>query len=388
MDAILAYLQDHQQEMLEDLRTFVCTETPSTDKERLDQFAEFLRSYTQGIGGQVEVLESTDYGNHLRIQWGMDDHGSLSSTKPVLLVGHFDTVWSLGTLETMPFQIDSDGRVSGPGIFDMKGGLVQGFWAIRALKEVTGHLPPIVFLCNADEEIGSRSSRPFIEAEARRASAALILEASQDGKLKTARKGVGIYHVTVEGKAAHAGLDPLAGVSAIEEMAHQILTLHAQTDLGVGTTVNVGVVKGGTRSNVTAPSAEAEVDLRIVTTAEAERMNELILGLKAHNPRARVRVTGDINRPPMERTEATAQLFGLAKSIAAELGFEVDEVAVGGGSDGNFCAAVGTPVLDGLGAVGGGAHAVDEHLLADEMPRRAALLARLMERLAVEDPNR
>ncbi|KPV44449.1 M20 family metallopeptidase [Alicyclobacillus ferrooxydans] len=388
MDPILSYLVDHQQEMLADLRTFVCTETPSTDKDRLDKFAEFLRSYAEGIGGQVEVLESTEYGNHLRIEWGMDRDSLSSSVKPVLLVGHFDTVWSLGTLETMPFQIDANGRVSGPGIFDMKGGLVQGFWAIRALREVTRHVPPIVFLCNADEEIGSRSSRPFIEAEAKRASAALILEASQDGKLKTARKGVGIYHVTVEGKAAHAGLDPLAGVSAIEEMAHQILTLHAQTDMGVGTTVNVGVVQGGTRSNVTAPSAEAEVDLRVVTTAEANRMNELILGLEAHNPRAKVRVTGDINRPPMERTEATAKLFGLAKSIAADLGFDVDEVAVGGGSDGNFCAAVGTPVLDGLGAVGGGAHAVHEHLIADEMPRRAALLARLIEQIATEDPNR
>lgn len=399
MNQILEYLLQHQNDMLRDLEMFVCKETPSTDKSRLDDFSSFLKSYAEEFGGKVQVIPAVENGDHLRIEWGMDEpaNGSVSADaspatgrstiatepkKPMLLVGHFDTVWPLGTLETMPFVMYDDGRVTGPGIFDMKGGLVQGFWAIRALREVTGHVPPVVFLCNSDEEIGSPSSRDIIEQEARLSSAAFVLESSMNGNLKTARKGVGIYELHVEGIAAHAGLDPLAGVSAIEELAHQVLALHGQTDLNVGTTVNVGIISGGTRSNVTAPFADAEVDLRIVSTAEADRMHDLIQGLKPHNPKAKLTVTGGINRPPMERTEQTAALFRVAEAAAKDLGFDIEEVAVGGGSDGNFCAAVGTPVLDGLGPVGGGAHADNEHLLADEMPRRAALLAELLKRLS------
>lgn len=378
MNQILEYLETHQQQMLDDLKTFVSTETPSTDKQRLDKFSTFLREYAERFGGQVEVIPASGHGNHLRIKWGMDEK---PASQQLLIVGHFDTVWSAGTLETMPFAVHPDGRVSGPGIFDMKGGLVQGFWAIRALREVTGKIPPLVFICNSDEEIGSHSSRSLIEEEAKKSTAAFILEASMNGDLKTARKGVGLYRLEVEGKAAHAGLDPLAGISAIEELARQILFLHEQTDISVGTTVNVGIVDGGTRSNVTAPYASAEVDVRIVSTAEALRMNQLMMGLSAYNPGAKVKVTGGINRPPMERTEATARLFEVASSAAADLGFTVHEVAAGGGSDGNFCAAVGTPVLDGLGAVGGGAHAAHEHLNAADMPKRAALLAELIQRL-------
>ncbi|QSO51686.1 M20 family metallopeptidase [Alicyclobacillus curvatus] len=402
MNPILEYLEQHQQEMLADLKTFVCTETPSTDKQRLDEFSAFLRQYAENLGGQVEVIPASENGNHLRIKWGMSENDGLGEqesmnnkgglgdrqgmseetpSKQLLIVGHFDTVWAAGTLGAMPFAVDADGRVSGPGVFDMKGGLVQGFWAIRALREVTGKVPPLVFICNSDEEIGSHSSRAVIEEEAKKSTAAFILESSMDGDLKTARKGVGIYHIEVEGKAAHAGLDPLAGISAIDELARQVLFLHEQTDLTVGTTVNVGIISGGTRSNVTAPYASAEVDVRIVSAAEAGRMDDLMMGLSAYHPGAMVKVSGGINRPPMERTEATGQLFAVAREAAAELGFDVDEVAVGGGSDGNFCAAVGTPVLDGLGPVGGGAHAVHEHLLASEMPKRAALLAELIQRL-------
>ncbi|WP_249226606.1 M20 family metallopeptidase [Alicyclobacillus mengziensis] len=382
MNPILEYLENHQRDMLSDLETFVCTETPSTDKQRLDEFSAFLREYAESFGGQVEVIPASGNGNHLRIKWGMDDK---AASKQILLVGHFDTVWAAGTLETMPFAVHPDGRVTGPGVFDMKGGLVQGFWAIRALQEVTGKVPPLVFICNSDEEIGSHSSRSLIEEEAKKSTAAFILESSMNGDLKTARKGVGIYRVEAEGKAAHAGLDPLAGVSAIEELARQILFLHEQTDISVGTTVNVGIISGGTRSNVTAPYASAEVDVRVVSTAEALRMNQLMLGLSPYNPGAKVKVTGGINRPPMERTEATARLFEVARWAAADLGFAVNEVAVGGGSDGNFCAAVGTPVLDGLGPVGGGAHAAHEHLMADDMPKRAALLAELIQHVGQDE---
>jgi glutamate carboxypeptidase len=261
----------------------------------------------------------------------------------------------------------------------MKAGLVQGFWAVRALRDVVGVDRPVVFLCNSDEEIGSPTSRPLIEQEAARAAAVFVLEPSYNGALKTARKGVGIFHAELVGKPSHAGLDPFTGVSAIEELAHLILDLHALSDRETGTTVNVGVISGGTRSNVVAANARAEVDLRVVTPVEAERMTQRILGWKPHHPEVEVRLSGGMNRPPMERTEKTAHLFHQAQELAYDLGLELEEALVGGGSDGNFCAVLGVPVLDGLGAVGGGAHARHEHVLVDAMPLRAALLTRLLE---------
>jgi glutamate carboxypeptidase len=369
------FLQEHREHMLEDLRAFVERETPSTDKVLLDGFAEFLAGYAASLGGRAEVLPVNVSGNHVRARWG-EDNGE----PPILLLGHYDTVWPAGTLEVMPFEV-REGIATGPGVFDMKCGLVQGFWAVRALREVAGVERPVVFLCNSDEEVGSPNSRTFIEEEALRAATVLVLEPSLNGALKTARKGVGRYTIRVTGRPSHAGLDPEGGISAIEEMARLIPELHRHTNLETGTTVNVGVVSGGTRYNVIAAEASAEVDVRTVTRAEADRMAEVISNLQAHHPEAEITVEGGMIWPPMERTEKTAELFGRARRLAAEIGFELEEGLAGGASDGCFCADLGAPVLDGLGAVGGGAHATDEHVEVASMPLRAALVTRLMQTL-------
>lgn len=369
---VLAFLKEHQDQMVADLGEFVRRESPSTDKPLLDQFAQFLAEYAEGFGGRAEILPMQNTGNHVRVRWG---HGE---GEPILLLGHFDTVWQKGTLQRTPFQV-ADGVATGPGVFDMKAGMVQGFWAIRALGEITGVDRPIEFLCNADEEIGSLSSRPLIEAAARGTRAVFVLEPSFDGALKTARKGVGMFHAEITGRPAHAGLDPFAGASAIQELAQLTTTLHALSNRETGTTVNVGLVSGGTRSNVVAENASAEIDLRVLTQAEAERMTRVILEQQAHHPNVQVTITGGMNRPPMERTSRTGDLFDVAKRLARELGVELDEAVVGGASDGNFCAILGVPVLDGLGAVGGGAHAVTEHVVVADMPVRAGLVARLLE---------
>jgi glutamate carboxypeptidase len=375
LDRILSFLGEHREEMIADLRRFVELETPSTDKSLLDGFAEFLAGYAETTtGGLAEVLENEAGGNHVRVRCGGDE-------PPIMLLGHFDTVWPPGTIETMPFSV-RDGIASGPGVFDMKCGLVQGFWAVRSLREALGIEKPVVFLCNSDEEIGSPSSRSLIESEARMASRVMVLEPSSDGALKTARKGVLRFRIWVTGRPAHAGLDPAAGISAIDELARLTLKLHGYSDPeGTETTVNVGVFKGGTRYNVVAAEASAEVDVRVKTQAEAERMIGVVSGLKPHRPEARVRVEGGMVWPPMERSNKTAELFQQAQLLAREIGIELEEISVGGASDGCFCAALGVPVLDGLGAVGGGAHAVDEHVEVASMVPRAALVARLLETL-------
>jgi glutamate carboxypeptidase len=371
----LGFLQEHHDEMLEDLKRFVERETPSTDKRLCDDFAEFLADYATSVtGGRPEILPVSGSGNHVRIIWG-EGNGDL----PIFLLGHYDTVWPAGTLKTMPFEV-KDGVAKGPGVFDMKCGLVQGFWAVRALREVAGIERPVVFLCNSDEELGSPTSRALIEDEARRAATVLVLEPSLDGALKTARKGAGRFYITVRGRSAHAGVDPTGGISAIEELARLTLQLHSHSDpQGTGTTVNVGVVAGGTRYNVIAAEASAEVDVRVATQAEAERMTGLMSGLEPHNPDTSVQVEGGMMWPPMERSEKIAELFDRARVLAGEIGFELEEGMTGGASDGCYCAALGVPVLDGLGAVGGGAHAVDEHVKVADMVPRATLVARLLE---------
>jgi glutamate carboxypeptidase len=375
MDRILRFLQEHEEEMLEDLRLFVEQETPSTEKKLLDDFARFLADYAATVGGRAEILPAVGSGNHVRIRW--DDEGS---GPPIFLLGHYDTVWAEGTIKEMPFGVRGD-IATGPGVFDMKCGLVQGFWAVRALREVPGIKRPMVFVCNSDEEVGSPTSRALIEEEARGAATVLVLEPSLGGALKTARKGVGRYSVRVTGRPSHAGLDPEGGISAIEEMARLVLELHGHTDHRSGTTINVGVIGGGTRYNVVAAEAFAEVDVRAVTVAEAERMNEILLSLEPQHGEADVRVEGGVIWPPMERTAKIAELFNHARSLAGEIGFDLEEGLAGGASDGCLCAALGVPVLDGLGAVGGGAHAVDEHVEVASMVPRAALVARLLETL-------
>lgn len=375
MDSITAFLSEHQEHMLGDLRDFVERETPSTDKGLLDDFARFLEGYAAGVGGRTEVLPVKEAGNHVRISWEGKREGS-----PIMLLGHYDTVWPAGTLKDMPFEVE--GNVArGPGIFDMKCGLVQGFWAIRALREVARIEQPVVFVCNSDEELGSPSSRALIEEEARRCAAVLVLEPSLDGALKTARKGAGKFRISVTGRSAHAGLDPFGGVSAIEELCRLTLDLLALSNRDTGTTINVGVISGGSRFNVVAGNASAEVDLRVATQAEAERVSDTLFNLKPHHPDAKIRTEGGMIWPPMERTDRIARLFEHARRLASEIGLELREGWAGGASDGCFCAAVGTSVLDGLGAVGGGAHAADEHINIDSMPLRAALVARLLETL-------
>jgi glutamate carboxypeptidase len=294
------------------------------------------------------------------------------------LLAHYDTVWSAGTLDGWPVRVDGD-VVSGPGVFDMKAGLVQAVWAIRALRAAGVAHPPLRLVLTGDEEIGSPFSRPIIEAACRDAAAVLVFEGSADGgALKTARKGVGLFDVHVRGVESHAGLDPTAGASAIDEIARAVRTLHAATDLAEGTTVNVGVLRGGTRPNVVAGSAEASIDVRVPSLAAQDRIDALLAGLHACDPRAAIAVTGGWNRPAMERSAPIAAMFALASAAAARLGADLPEIAVGGASDGNFAAALGLPVLDGLGAVGGGAHARHEHVSVDGMVERAAVAAGVM----------
>jgi glutamate carboxypeptidase len=291
-----------------------------------------------------------------------------------------DTVWEVGTLRSMPFRVEQ-GRVYGPGAFDMKAGLVQLVFALRAMRRsMVQPASNVVVLINSDEEIGSHSSRRLIEEQAQRSRAVLVLEPSlpPDGRAKTFRKGVGVFEIQIKGRAAHAGLDPRRGVSAIEEMARQIQVLHQMTDHDRGITVNVGTVQGGTRVNVVAADARAEVDLRVSTIRDAKEMESRILGLRPSMAGTEVFVTGGVDRPPLERSARVVRLFEKAQAAAADLGFHLGEGSAGGGSDGNITAALGVPTLDGLGAVGDGAHATDEHVILEEMPRRAALLARML----------
>jgi glutamate carboxypeptidase len=371
---ILRYLTEHHTDMLDDLEEFVTRESPSYDKARMDSFAEFLAGYAKGLGAEVEIVPVEERGNHLRITWGDE-----AADKPILILGHFDTVWPAGTLETMPFRIEDGGVARGPGVFDMKGGLVQGFWAMKALRELTDFDRPVVFFCNSDEEAHSYFSRDLIEKEAKNARAALVLESSNGGKMTTSRKGVGVFEVEVTGRESHAGSNPFKGISAIDEMARLVLELHSHTNPETGTTVNVGTIEGGTVVNVIAGKAKAKVNLRVMDEAEAERMSEAIRSIAPHHDEAKVEVRGGIVRPPMIRGEGVASLFGRARSIAADLGFDLGETMSGGGSDGSFAAHAGTPTLDGMGAVGQGAHATHEQIKIDTMPGRAALVARMIE---------
>jgi glutamate carboxypeptidase len=272
-----------------------------------------------------------------------------------------------------------DGKATGPGVNDMKSGIVIGLYALRALIE-TGQTPThrLVYLLTADEEVGSPTSRALIESEARRSDYVLVLEPSRGGPLTTWRKGVGRFDLEITGIASHSGVDPEKGVSAIEELAHQILKLHAMSDLAQGVTVNVGIVKGGNRVNVVAASAQAELDLRVMTAADGTRMEAAILGLAPALKGTTIQVRGGINRPPFEESPAGTALYQRVRRVGARLGLNLDKGGSGGGSDGNFAAALGVPTLDGLGAVGQGSHALSEHIVVDSLPQRAALLAELV----------
>ncbi len=363
-------------EMLDLLRQLVELESPSNDKAAIDRLIDWLAGQVTSRGGKAEILEQPERGNHLRAEWGQGQD-------QVLILCHIDTVWGVGEVELRPFRVEGD-RAYGPGIFDMKAGTIQTLFAMDQLRQSSWPADcRIVAMFNSDEEIGSPTSREIIEREAKRSRVVLVLEPAvgTHGALKTSRKGVGRFELLVEGIAAHAGADPEKGASAILELAKQTIRLHALNDYQLGTTVNVGVVEGGTRSNVVAAQARAEIDLRIVTMAEAERVVPLILNAQAETPGTKVTMLGELNRPPMERSAEVIKLYQLAERLAEELGIEISEGSTGGGSDGNFTAALGVPTIDGLGAVGAGGHAVHEYLFVSKLPERTALLTRLLQEL-------
>jgi glutamate carboxypeptidase len=365
---IYRYLMTHVDDMRADLRELVEIESPSDSPANLDECARYVGDLARRrMNGRVHVIEHAD-GSHLDITVGELESPS------VLMLGHFDTVWPIGTLAARPYDDDGE-RARGPGVFDMKAGLIQGIWAVRALQQQEHRAVNVRFFLNSDEEVQSRRSRSYVEAAASAARVVFVLEPSLAGALKTSRKGVGRFSLHIRGRAAHAGIDPRAGISAVSELAHAIEYVHALTNHAVGTTVNVGVVSGGTRANVVAEEAHAAIDVRVVNEAEAARVTRLLLDMSPTIPGIQLQVSGKIVRPPMPRTPAIAQLFELAATIASGIGIDLAEAATGGGSDGNFCAALGIPVLDGLGAVGDGAHATTEYVSVADMPRRAALVA-------------
>jgi glutamate carboxypeptidase len=331
-----------------------------------------LAARLRAIGGAVTPLPQADRGDHLRAEFGRGDH-------QILLLGHFDTVWPIGTLDRMPV-VHTNGRLHGPGVFDMKAGIGLAMLATRALLETAAPLARrIVMLWTTDEEVGSATSREVIEDEARKSDAVLVLEPSlPGGAVKTARKGVGEYELHVHGIPAHAGIDPSKGASAIHELARQILRLEELHDLERGVSVTVGRVSGGTRTNVVAEDARAVIDVRATTGADAVRLDAALRRLAPVDPRTTLTISGGIDRPPLERTEQVIRLYQKARAVASELGQMLEEGSTGGGSDGNFTAATGVSTLDGLGAVGDGAHALHEHVEVSLLPDRAALVAGLM----------
>ncbi len=370
---ILTYLLEHQADMVTDLVRLVEMESPSDDKAALDRLGRALADDLRALGAAVDVLPQETAGDHLRGRWGDGPNG-------VLLLCHMDTVWPLGTLAHMPVRV-TDGRFHGPGAFDMKGGIVNVLWAVQALHALD--LAPrqrITLLITSDEEVGSTTSRPLIEAEAAAHDVVYVLEPAHPphGALKTWRKGVGDYRVSVTGRASHAGAAHDEGINAIEELAHQVLAIQVLTDYGAGTTVNVGVIGGGTRSNVVPAQAWAEVDFRVMNQAEADRIDAALRELTPRLPGTQIEVTGGLNRPPMVRTPAIVALYQHAAAIAEELGLAISETGTGGGSDGNFTAALGVPTLDGLGVTGDGSHALHEHVIIASLPERGALLAGLL----------
>jgi glutamate carboxypeptidase len=358
------------------MRALVEIESPSDDRAAVNRCAEAAAEMAASLGGRVRRHRQRAYGDVLELRFG--PRGGRSA-EPVMLLGHLDTVWPLGTLRTMPFRV-AEGRVWGPGTLDMKAGVAMGLAAIRLLREADALRRPVTFLLNPDEEVGSEASRAITEKLARESKAVFVLEPAQGlgGAYKTARKGVGGYTVRVRGVAAHAGVDFERGHSAIHELAWQLEKVRGFTDLERGLTVNAGVVRGGTRTNVVAAEAEAEVDVRIARAKDAARIERKFRSLRARDHGCVVEVEGGMNRPPMERTRATVALYRRAATLFAEMGFDLAEAATGGGSDGNFTAALGVPTLDGMGAVGEGAHAAHESVVVKDLAPRTALLAEMI----------
>jgi glutamate carboxypeptidase len=371
-------LQDELSEMLERVSTLVRQESPTGDFDAVAAAQEIVAKWAQELGGAVRKHAREGSGGILEARFGNPADGR----KPVLLLGHLDTVWPIGTLARMPWRVQ-DGWAYGPGVLDMKASVVMALAAMKLVRDADADRP-VVLLLSGDEETGSRNSRELIEEVAKECRAVFVLEPAQgtQGAYKTARKGVGHFRLEITGVPSHSGVDFGAGHSAVRELAWQIEQISALTDLDRGMTLNVGVVGGGTQPNVVAAAAWAEIDVRVKTIADAEAITRRLEELKARDPQCTLRLTGGLNRPPMERTDGTAKLFAQAKALAAEFGFSLEEAATGGGSDGNFTSALGIPTLDGMGAVGKGAHAEDESIRIDALVPRTALLAAMIAKTA------
>jgi glutamate carboxypeptidase len=375
MRALLAGARRKEPALLDLIQKLVRAESPSDDKAAVDACVALAAEHARGLGGRVKIHRQKGFCNLLEARFGAKSKtGAAGRT---LLLGHLDTVWPVGTLKTMPCKL-SEGRLWGPGTLDMKAGVAMAFTAIEMLTETGLMDREIVLLLTGDEEIGSPASRPVIERVAAECGQIFVLEPAQGLAYKTARKGTGDFRIEVTGVAAHAGVDFEKGASAIRELARVVETVSGWTDLKRGVTVSVGIVSGGTKSNVIAAEAWAEVDLRIVSKADGPRMERKFLALKPVDKRCKLTVTGGINRPPMVRTRGTVKLYHQARALAGELGFALEEAASGGGSDGNFTSALGIPTLDGMGAVGEGAHARHESIVVEHLAPRTALLAGLL----------
>ncbi len=373
MSQILDYLQPRQADMQRILAQWVNHDSPTFAKAATDAMGQMMvRAFAMSGASLTAVHPQPELGDHYTLTWG-------SGESQVLLLCHFDTVWPLGEAQKRPFTV-ANGRATGPGVHDMKGGALIALFALKALHQL-GLKPrhKVVVLLTSDEEIGSPTSRPIIEVEGRKSRYCLVLEGAHNRqRLTTSRRGVGRFTVEVSGIAAHSGVEPQNGASAIEELARQIQALHAMTDFERGITVNVGVISGGERPNIVAPHAQAQVDLRVASAADGEAVSRQITNLQPQVPGCSIHVSGGITRPPFEETPAGLALFEQAQAIAHQLGFAVEKYASGGGSDGNLVAALGVPTLDGLGTLGGGAHALTEHIVLDSLVQRAALLAELL----------
>ncbi|MFN7998122.1 MAG: M20 family metallopeptidase [Bryobacteraceae bacterium] len=376
MDSILSEARSRQKQIVALTRELVECESPSFDQAAVNRFADLLADVAPSFA-TVKTFPGGRFGRHVTYEFEL-----AGKKKPgyILALGHSDTVWPLGTLSSMPFR-QKDGRLWGPGVLDMKAGIAFFVHAMRILRDLDIPVAHKVLLqMNSDEEVGSDSSRALTEKNARRSKVVLVLEPGTglEGKLKTARKGIGDYRVTVHGKAAHSGLDFTGGASAVLELARQIEKIAGFTDLKRGITVNPGVISGGTRVNVVAAQARVEMDMRVVRLKDAAVIDRKFRALRPVDKRCTIEISGGLNRPPLERSPAIVQLFKKAQGLARELGVELEESATGGGSDGNFTAALGIPTLDGLGAVGEGAHALNESILVDRIADRTALLAKLV----------
>jgi glutamate carboxypeptidase len=373
MRALLVAARRKQTALLDLTRKLVTVESPTDDKAAVNACMGLAAAQAKALGGRVKVHRQRDFGNILEARFG----AKAADEKPILLLGHLDTVWPLGTLKTMPCRL-GEGRLWGPGTLDMKAGVAMAFTAIEMLLEGGLLEREIVLLLNSDEEVGSPVSRPTTERLAAECCAVYVLEAAQGLAYKTARKGTGIWRIEIKGMAAHAGVDFEKGASAILELARVVEMVSGWTDLERGLTVNAGLLGGGSKSNVVAGEAWAQIDVRIARKADWARIERRFAALKPADKRCSISVMGGLDRPPMERTRGTIQLFRQARALAGELDMVLDEAATGGASDGNFTSALGIPTLDGMGAVGEGAHARHESILLEHLAPRTALLAGML----------